>query len=720
MENEPVKQSETVESSGRLSWLITTLKVIGWSIASIVAIVLIICSLIVWILTPSQLTPLVEKHASDYLNAEVTAARVELTFWHTFPKMTVDIDSLNIISHSLVGLPDSISAILPANADSLLSLGHLHAGLNVASLSVGRISLYDVVVDRLKTNLLQVDDSWANFNIMPESDEVADDNSGNTIPPISINRFAITDAGPIRYRSIPDSLDVEINLYNIDFIGKDAPNYRLIINADGRAPALEKLNRCKLPISIDGGISWSDKHPKTLDLTDFTVVIDSIETKLSTSVDFSDSITVNSLQFNVDRVNLSYLLSLLPADLFKGKKVETNMSVTFSGKLTEPYNVADTTVLPSFDAMIKIPDCYLHFDRLRLHKLELQSNIKFNGRDVDASTVDIERMIVKGDVIGFDFKGTVSTLISDPMIDAKLRATVNFGRLPEFLYSDFARVISGNLEADISVVMKRSDLSADRFHRIKLTGNVDLNDFTFVSNDSVNRIYVLNTCFQFGTNKRFVNDAYGVSIDSLLTASIKADSVNVSSGPIGIVINDLKAGVGTKVAGNMTDTTVIRPFGGVISFGRLKLDDTTDSSLIRLSGVLCRASLTRYEGNVHVPLLRFNFDADRLLATDRKSFVSLAKSHFDVNAHIRKLRRLSPDSVAMLRRRNLHINRPVEDANLDLEVDSGMKALLRQWDVSGSITAMRGGFITPSLPVRNRLRNVDLHFSIDSVSLHNL
>ena len=73
-------------------WL-RMLKWLGVTAAVVVGLFVAVCSLIVWILTPDRLTPLVERQASKYLLADVSLGRVELTFWKSFPKMTVDVDS---------------------------------------------------------------------------------------------------------------------------------------------------------------------------------------------------------------------------------------------------------------------------------------------------------------------------------------------------------------------------------------------------------------------------------------------------------------------------------------------------------------------------------------------------------------------------------------------------------------------------------------------------
>lgn len=199
------------------------LKWAGITLAVAVGLFLLVCSLIVWILTPGRLTPLVGKYASEYLDADVSASRVELTFWKTFPRMRLEVDSLEIVSRSLRGYKGEIQV---ADADSLLSIRSFSGSVNVVKLLAGEIALHDVTIDRPAVNLVQVNDSVANYDIFPTSEE-ADTASSVFVPKISINSFRILQAGPLRYRSLADSLDVSARLENASVEGTAAPRYRL-------------------------------------------------------------------------------------------------------------------------------------------------------------------------------------------------------------------------------------------------------------------------------------------------------------------------------------------------------------------------------------------------------------------------------------------------------------------------------------------------------------
>ncbi|MDE5646479.1 MAG: hypothetical protein K2I57_01440, partial [Muribaculaceae bacterium] len=103
--------------------------------AALAVVILLVAGLlttVVVVLSPERLTTLVSRYSSDYIDGSVTAKRIELTFWSTFPRLSVDIDSLTLVSGALDRLDPDVRDRLPADADTLLTLRSLHGGLNLA------------------------------------------------------------------------------------------------------------------------------------------------------------------------------------------------------------------------------------------------------------------------------------------------------------------------------------------------------------------------------------------------------------------------------------------------------------------------------------------------------------------------------------------------------------------------------------------------------------
>lgn len=701
------------------SWLVTALKIVAWFLAGVVLLLIVFCSALVWFLTPEKLTPMVERYANDYLNAEVKVERVELTFWGTFPKMTVDVDDLHITSHSLDSIPEDLKSTLPADADSLFSIKCFNGSLNVLALLIGDISLYDVTFDTPKVNLVKVDEFHTNYDIVPAS-EPSESSEEVSVPNITINQFLIKDAEPIRYRSLSDSLDVAINIENVLLNGKDAPCYNLKVEANGKTPMLGFVNLDHLPISLTGAIDWNRKRPLSVALNDFTVTVDSLQADVSASIDFKDSIGINELTFTLNEWDVNYLLHRAPEEYVSALKgLDTDMKINVAGRLKQPYVIGDTVAgLPVLAGQIEVPACHIVNGDLQFNKFEFEADYMFDGQNIDASTLDITKLIIDGKAMDVDLQAKVTKPISDPAIDGNLKAKFDIDKMPKAVLRKLAAYVTGTIDATLKVNMRMSDLDANHFHRLKIDGDIDLEGFRYISLDSATNLYLRNTCFNFGSGRKIKTEVH--TIDSLLTATIEVDTAHVEYESMIIDVNGFKSGLGTRVTREKVDTTVIVPFGGSLSFKQFKFYDTVDSIRCRAKDMRAIASLRRYEGNRHLPQLSFAVDVKTLLTGIKRDFAMGIKSgHFDITSHLRQKKLKNPqDTTASKKKVRKKSERDIDD--LDMAVDSGLKAVIKKWDIKGTLKAESGGFFTYAMPVRNRLKNIDVTFNTDSVVLRDL
>lgn len=716
--------SETTDNKKKPLW-VKILKIAGWSVVSVIILLIVVSSLIVWILTPERLTPIVESRVNEMIDGHMKVGRVELTFWHTFPKMTVDVDSLGVISHSLAETPDSVKSKLPADTDSLLFIGRFHGGINVSDLMLGRITLYDVIIENTRLNILIADEGHNNFDIF-KTDQADDSTDKTDIPPVSINRFAIVDASPIRFRSLSDSIDLSVDIKTVDLAGNSAPDYKLTIRGAGKTPLLGNVNLDSLHVAVDGSIKWNPEYPEAVILKSFKVGFDSLNVDFNTILNVGDTIVVKDLDFKLYEIAPAYIVKRLPAINQKMfETLDTDMKIDLTGELTAPYVVGDTVnFIPSVKGKIIVPDCRFYYNGLKFNSVIADVDYDLDGQDLDKSVVDINKLKIDGRVMDVNLKGTATNLISDPMIDGRLDATFDLDMLPRHAWQRFASSLGGRVSAELAVKMRASYLTANRFHRLKVKGDIDLDNFSFLSLDSVMSAATDHSCLKFGTNNKFVSDSRPM-VDSLLTVSLLCDSVNFVTGPVTVIVNDIKGGVGTRVTSGRRDSSTVVPFGGVIGFKSVRINDTSDSLRIRLTDINCRASVTRYEGNAKDPLLSLVFDAGRMSGARNRDLAALTGGHFDLSMNLRKSRsgagRQIGDSTRINRRQRKVVTQNIDTtANLDLEVDSGLKVLLSRWNLHGSIKAQNGRFRLSSLPVSNRIRNVDLRFNSDSIILSDL
>lgn len=713
-------------------------RILKWTgIAAAVAagLFVLICSLIVWILTPGRLTPLVKEQASKYLDADLRVKRVELTFWHTFPKMTVEVDSLRIISRSLDNVPDSVASTLPADWSRLLSLGSFSGGINVLPLLKGDISLYDVDFHGIDANLVATPDGRSNFDIFPTSEEA--DTSALSLPSITINRFGI-DRATVRYRTAAsdtaEATDFTVNLEKMAMRGADAPRYHFNFKGDAVSPLLEQLRFSSLGFGGMGSVNWRPDSPLELRVDDFSFSVDSITSVINAGVDFSDGCVINELRLAVNDIPVNSLLRHVPAEYEAYTRgITTDMRPSLHVTLTKPWNAADTSAgapLPSFRVRFDIQPSTVVYDGYRFSDVEALLTADFDGENPDTSEFRLSGLHLRGDAVDVSLGATATAVMTDPLVNGEFTGRIDIGRLPARLRAMIPVQISGLLQGHSTFRLRQSYLNRENFHRMRADGELTLTRL-HADAQGVMTAYARHATLRFGTNEGFVAQN-GQRVDSLLQVSLEIDTLAANGMGMNLEMSSFRAGIGTANRAASADTSEINPFGGRLTVARLKFDAPADTMHARLRDASIGASLRRFRGQGRSPLMDLKIDAARMMFGQALTKVSLTKADAALRIHLNEkaaARRAAAAKLTAEERQARSARRKAradslrtaagQQENVDFELSRSDKRLLRRWDFSGHVKAERGRLVTPILPLRNRVYNFNMTFNQDSIVLAN-
>lgn len=717
---------------------------LGWTIAGVIALVLILLTVAVSYLKPERLTPLIEKLADNYLtDADLDLGRVEISFWHTFPRFELDIRDLRVNSRALHSLPDDIRTKLPASTDSLLSVDHLNGAIDIPALMAGKITLYDILTTSPRVNIVQATPARSNLDIFPPSEPKKDDTPLN-IPDITIGTFTIDGKPSFSYISLPDSIDLKASLTSTRLEGGDAPDYTVELSGSTTA-SLPDFTLPTLRFGLGGEIRWSQSAPTHLGLKDFRLSAGEVTTTVTADFDFTDGLTVNNLSLNLPQTPASAIVALVPDNLAgELAKIEAGFDVRLNLNLTRSYTLSADSKLPSFDLDLFIPEGHAAYDRLILSRFALHATASIDGDRPDASEINVKRLLAVGPGVGFELCSHITTPISDPTVEGTFKGGVDISRLPKKLLEQFPFTVSGNLRADSRFAFRKSYLDKDNFHRIRLTGEATLHDLKAGMPELPADIYSHEIRLRLGTNSSFTRGE--VSVDSLLTASLMIDTISASVTGMELRGAGIKMGVGCKNTASSADTTLINPIGARIVAERLIFRSTEDSMRIRLRHATVGATLRRFKEDTSKPQLSLNVATDGAFYADRVNRALLSKAMLFVTAHPvilpeggqRRSSRIADsiaavhpelpaDSVRVLAaaiRAERRKSRAASDSAavasgevIDIGVDNSMRRLLRQWEARGILKAERARLFTPYFPLRNTLSDLNVRFNSDSLTV---
>ena len=254
----------------------------------------------------------------------------------------------------------------------------------------------------------------SNLDIFPASEESEKDSGPLLVPDISFGTFEIRDSMPVRYLSVPDSIDAMLCLTTAGLSGSHAPVYRLDLQGltDLNMPALFLEN---LSFGMGGNIGWNRHNPYQVTLDDFALRAGKVNASLSADIDFADTLRVSTLDFKLpltpynDRRHSSQ--PPMPVNCQRSRPTSESASLCSSPPLRSDCRF--DTILPS---LCRDPACRGRYERLNLKSFSFSAEADIDGRDLDRSAVRLKKLSAIGDGVGFELIADFANLISDPRL----------------------------------------------------------------------------------------------------------------------------------------------------------------------------------------------------------------------------------------------------------------------------------------------------------------
>lgn len=470
-----------------------------------------------------------------------------------------------------------------------------------------------------------------------------------------------------------------------------------------------------LTFGADGEIGWHPSEPLSVELRDFTVVVDSIETCTSLKADFSDGIRIDRLNFQLLPLRLQRIAELTDAL----PPMSTPALISARAELIKPYTYCpDTLLIPELhaellidDAPLEIPDFFL-----ALTNFGLEARAELSDAGLDASTINLKRLNVKFPASDFDLSGTATNLTADPDINGCFRGKINFSNINPRLWARLGMRLRGILDADIDLRARLSDLTANGFHRASLKGDANLHDFVAILPADSVAAGARSARLRFGSANGFNG------IDSLLMASLTVDTAWTAMPGLRAGMKDMSLAIGVKNLDTLGDSTAVTPMGGRLKIKTLNYlgADSTRARARNIDGTL---TLRRYHGGTCAPHLGLRLTSKSLAMGAGPTLTSLSGIEIAAEAYStpRKKRTLTAaDSARWAARRDSMLLAETRYEPLNVGIDRSTVSLLRRWNLSGHIKAHRGGMHTPLFPLRMRLSDLNLGFAADSLNLRSL
>jgi len=439
-----------------------------------------------------QLKKLAETELNNAVNATVKFEDFKVSIIKGFPNLYIGLKGL-----SVVGI-DSF-----AN-DTLIAFDEFSVKVDlISAIKMENIEVKSVLLDHPILTVHITREGKVNWDIMKAADKTAVEESVDTTGEpvkikVALKKFEIRNAS-IKY--IDDSSNMSATIRNLNFLlsgnmGMDYTDLKLNTSIEALTFAMEGMNYLnKVKVGFNGKIG-ADLVKSEYTFKDNEFNLNAIILGFEGSVKMpSDDIDVD-IKFNSNKVDFKALLSLVPAIYMEGyEDLKASGSIKLDGFVLGTYN---EKIIPSANidllvqnAMFKYPDLPKSVDNVNI-----DTKIKFDGTNMDNTTVDVNRFHIELAGNPFDAEIHLSTPMSDMQIDGLFKGKIDFSSIADAIPLD-SMTIKGLLESNMEFGGKMSYIEKEQYDKFKADGTMRLTNFEFVSPDLPQGFKIIETTMNF-------------------------------------------------------------------------------------------------------------------------------------------------------------------------------------------------------------------------------
>ena len=544
-ESGPVNSSESESSDLPDSHKARKKKKKAWRIVKICLITFfslillltgIVAFLINFIFTPEKVTPVVERIASDYLDAEVKIGSVELTFFSTYPRVALDVKDGLVVSHAL---KDSCFD----KTDTLISFKDCRVKANLgAYLARQRVVVRNITIDSARMYLFTDKNGVSNYDIFKESDAgesdsllmaasmagadsaalMADSVLSDTVNGADADSAASdTVVSDTAASPVIRGIHVRSLILNDAYVYFDDRSNRVYGRVEGadlraRLSLSKPVSRLKLDFSNDNVLFWQDDellvNKVSLGIkTNLDINRDSLVCHLNKAVvkvndigfaargnfrvDTAQHGIAMDLGFGLRTPSLKDVLSMIPESVLAKSDVDAEGEVSLGGKLHGIYGKGK---MPEASLKIRIKNGSAHYAGMPygIDTLTADFDAFVDMSKRKDSYADLKIFRLKAMDVDVLASCKVEHLLTEPVVSLSTNTNVDLSVLHKIFPLQPGVAMGGVLDADLKGHFKLEDIRNENYGKIQMKGTLGLDRIYL--NDTAKDFYSkANATFKF-------------------------------------------------------------------------------------------------------------------------------------------------------------------------------------------------------------------------------
>ena len=312
-------REETVSQSpkSKKPWWRRLLKVFSIVVGSLVGLFLLVAILVSLILTPSRLTPIVNRVASHYLNATVHFDTVRLSLFENFPHVSLELKNGEVISGVFSGIPDSLRYAVPQRADSLLRFKDFAVTLNLPRLLASQVVIRELKLVDPQIYAFVSPAGNANWDIFPSGADTTASTQTDTTSDMTmlfglrVGRVMLKGA-ELQYESRRDAIEASLDSLHLYWKSHRKRRYEIDLGSEVSMRQGKVAYAQRLPLSLKGGFAFGRWREHRVMFDKLPLQADNIPVEFNGQVVVEADSVVSDLVCKVSPLQFQRVLSLVP------------------------------------------------------------------------------------------------------------------------------------------------------------------------------------------------------------------------------------------------------------------------------------------------------------------------------------------------------------------------------------------------------------------------
>ncbi|AWH84842.1 AsmA family protein [Flavobacterium album] len=445
-------------------------KILKWT--GITLLVIIIALAAAPFLFKNKIKEMIVKAINEKVDATVAFEDVSLSLFSSFPKANVTVDKLSIINKA------------PFAGDTLVYMGELNLDMSVKELFKGdgepmnieSLSTKDGVI-----NILFNKDGVGNFDIaLKDKDEKPSDAKESKPFALNVQDYKIEN---LRFKYYDERSKIKMVIDSLNHEGKGnfaASKLDLDTKTTARLTLdMDKTNYMRnVTLSLDAVLGL-DLEKSIYTFKNNKALINQLPLEFDGSLAMVEAGQQFDLTFKTPTSSFKNFLGLIP-EAYSGNlaAVKTEGDFTINGKVN---GLNSDNSVPKFNIAIASNNASFKYPDLpkSVQNIVIDTKIINVTGVLNDTYVNLDKLSFRIDQDVFDASASIKNIVENPLVDAKLKGTINLTNFGKAYPVKLDMPLSGMLKADVETKFDMQAVEKSQYEKIQNNGTLSLSGFNY-------------------------------------------------------------------------------------------------------------------------------------------------------------------------------------------------------------------------------------------------